>query len=82
MRFVFPTKFPTLKVHKDDFTWWCMWFNLPIIFCGTESVFCDVNHVWKVDFPTGIKFERNDFWHSFRIAFLGFGFGYARQWDY
>lgn len=82
MKFVFPKKFPTYRKQKDPCEWWSVWVNLPLIYSGTEIDFCDVNQVWKIELPTGIEFKRNDFWHSFRITFLGFGFGYARQWDY
>jgi hypothetical protein len=82
MKFCFPSKFPLYRKEIDHMMWWSVWINLPFIFAGTESVFCDVNTVWKIEAPTGFKIERNECWHSFRITFLGFGFGYARQWDY
>lgn len=82
MKFSFPSKFPTYRKQKNDFEWWCVWIQLPLIFSGTEMGFCDVNEVWKIEAPTEIKYERNEWWHSFRITFLGFGFGYARQWGY
>jgi hypothetical protein len=83
MKFCFPSKFLKFRKEKDHCDWWSVWINLPIVFVGTEvAPFCDINKVWKIDAPTQIKFESNDCWHSFKITFLGFGFGYARQWDY
>jgi catalase len=82
MTFCFPPKFPTLRREKEFANWWQVWVNLPILFVGEETNFCDIIEVLKIEAPTGIEFKRTEFWHSFRITFLGFGFGYARQWGY
>ena len=82
MKFCFPSKFPTYKKKKSDFQWWSIVIYFPFIFKGTESDFCDINEVWKIEAPTGFKIECNDCWHSFRVTFLGFGIAYARQWGY
>jgi hypothetical protein len=82
MGFTFPPQFPQIKIEKDNFSWWSVWINLPHIFIGTEYSIFDLKTVFKIDAPTGIEFNKTEEWHSFKITFLGFGFGYARQWGY
>jgi hypothetical protein len=83
MPFCFPSKLPRYTNKRDHVEWWSVYINLPCIFYGTEVMaFHDVNTVWKIEAPTGIKFEKNDGWCRFNICLLGFGVGYARQWGY
>jgi len=83
MKFCFPKQFLVYEKKGEYFhVWWKVWIRFPFIFKGNENDFSDINEVWKIEAPTMIKFERNACWHSFQISFLGFGVGYARQWDY
>ena len=82
MKFCFPSTRLSLRRRKDDFDWREVGLSYPYIFVGTETAWCDVNDVWKIVAPTGIAFERNEYWHSFKFSVLGFGFWYARQWSY
>lgn len=82
MKFVFPKQYPTLRIEKDHFDWWSVYIWLPMVFVGEDVRFGDVYNTWKIEAPTQINFESNENWHSFNISFLGFGFGYARQWGY
>jgi hypothetical protein len=82
MNFCFPSKFPQIRIEKEPSEWWVVWINLPTIGSGDEHVFCDTNRVFKIEATTGFEIKKNEFWHSYKIIILGFGFGYARQWGY
>lgn len=82
MRFCFPSKFPSYRKENSDFEWFQFSITLPFIFKGIEYQMIGYNDVWKIYAPTEIKYEKNEYWHSFKISFLGFGLSYSRQWGY
>lgn len=82
MAFCFP-KARSYRKEKSTFEWWSIGLITPFVFNGTEDgIWGDPKQVWKVLFNTEINYSRSEYWYSFKLSVLGFGFWYSRQWGY